>query len=47
MDDRQQREAAKQFSEYWKEKGYEKVKVSLFGSLYYEMCMVWITPNSS
>ena len=24
MDDRQQREAAKQFSEYWKEKGYEK-----------------------
>ena len=24
MDDRQQREAAKQFSKYWKEKGYEK-----------------------
>lgn len=30
MDDRQQREAAKQFSEYWKEKGYEKGESQAF-----------------
>lgn len=39
MTDIQQREAAKQFASYWKERGYEKGKANRFGFPCFERFM--------
>ena len=41
MNDAQQKEAARKFVSYWKDKGYEKGKVNHSGFLCFVMSMVW------